>query len=126
VRRIDGGEIAEVVRKTIDIRDGKRMLRVSVGDVVAVHAAGNYVEYVLIGGGRPLARKSLAQAHRELGEREFVRIHRSWAVNASHVRELRATGAGDYQVELAEGIEAPLSRRFPQALTMLLNPAQSR
>ena len=70
---------------------------------------------------RPLARLSLSAAQRELGD-GFVRTHRSWAINAAHVRELRSVGAGDYEVELASGIKAPLSRRFPEALERLRAP----
>jgi len=43
----------------------------------------------------------------------------SWAINAAHVRELRPVGAGDYEIELASGLKAPLSRRFPAALERL-------
>jgi hypothetical protein len=106
-------------RRTVDIRDGKRLLRVPVDEVIALRAAGNYVEFLLADGRKPLARKSLAEAHRDLGEDAFVRTHRSWAVNASQVRELRSVGGGDHELELAGGIEAPLSRRFPDALTRL-------
>src|SRR6185437_7145087 len=113
--RSDGSRI-------IDIRDGKRLLRVRLDEVAAVRAAGNYVEFVLADGHRALARKSLADAHRELGEANFVRTHRSWAVNLSHVRELRSVGAGDYEIRLAGGLEAPLSRRFPAALARLRTP----
>ena len=113
--RSDGSRI-------IDIRDGKRLLRVRLDEVAAVRAAGNYVEFVLADGHRALARKSLADAHRELGEANFVRTHRSWAVNLSHVRELRSVGAGDYEIHLAGGLEAPLSRRFPAALARLRTP----
>lgn len=106
-------------RRTVDIRDGKRLLRVPIDEVIGLRAAGNYVEFLLADGRRPLARKSLADAHRELGEDEFVRTHRSWVVNANQVRELRPSGAGDHDVVLSGGVEAPLSRRFPDALTRL-------
>lgn len=104
--------------RMIDIRDGKRLLRVRIDDIVAIHAAGNYVEFLLIDDRRPLARQSLSTARRELGD-GFVRTHRSWAINAAHVREIRGLGAGDYEIELSGDFKAPLSRRFPEALAML-------
>ncbi len=107
--------------RMIDIRDGKRLLRVPIEDIHAIRAAGNYVEFVLADGRRPLVRQSLLVAQRELGS-DFIRIHRSWAVSIAHVRELRAMGAGDYEVELAGGLKAPLSRRFPEALSRLRAP----
>jgi hypothetical protein len=105
--------------RMVGIQDGKRLIRVAVEDIVAVKAAGNYVEFLLVGGRRPLARKSLRQALDELGEQSFVRTHRSWLVNVDRVREIRSVGAGDFRVELDGGAEAPLSRRFPEALVRL-------
>lgn len=103
----------------VAIQDGKRLLRIPVGEVTAVRAAGNYVEFLLLDGRRPLARKSLQQVHDELGGHGFVRTHRSWLVNVRHVREIRSIAAGDYRIELEGSMEAPLSRRFPQALVRL-------
>lgn len=111
-------------RRTIDIRDGKRLLRVPVEEIAAIRAAGNYVEFLLTDERRPLARQSLSQTQQELGEK-FIRTHRSWAINLDHMRELRAVGAGDYEVELAGGLKAPVSRRFPQALDRLRQPTNS-
>lgn len=111
-------------RRMVDIRDGKRLLRVPIEEIAAIRAAGNYVEFVLVDGRRPLTRQSLAVAERELGA-GFVRTHRSWAINAGRVRELRAVGAGDFEVQLEGGVTAPLSRRFPEALARLRSPANS-
>jgi hypothetical protein len=108
-------------RRTIDIQDGKRLLRVPIEEIAAIHAAGNYVEFALIDERRPLARESLSAAQQRLGD-DFVRTHRSWAINLALVRGLRAAGAGDYEVELAGGLKAPLSRRFPEALDRIRRP----
>ena len=108
--------------RMIDIREGKRLLRVPIDEIDALCAAGNYVEFVLARGQRALARQSLSAAQRELGD-DFIRIHRSWAINIGHVRMLRSMGTGDYEVELASGLKAPLSRRFPDALARLRKPS---
>ncbi len=112
---------ASIGRRLIDIRDGNRLLRVPLEEIIAIRAAGNYVEFVLVDDRRPLARQSLSVAQEVLGH-DFVRTHRSWAINAAHVRALRSVGAGDYEVELVSGIKAPLSRRFPEALQRLRQP----
>jgi DNA-binding LytR/AlgR family response regulator len=114
-------QAASTTRRIVDIRDGKRLLRVPIEEIAAIHAAGNYVEFLLLDDRRPLARQSLSMAQRELGD-DFVRTHRSWAINAAHVRMLRVTGAGDYEIELSGGVKAPLSRRFPDALARLRTP----
>lgn len=103
---------------SFDIRDGGRILRVPVSGIVAVSSAGNYVEFWLADGRRPLMRATLAAIEVELGGFGFVRAHRSWLVNAGAVTGLRPDGSGDWTVELG-AVEAPLSRRYPQALERL-------
>ena len=103
---------------SFDIRDGARLVRVPVSEILAVRSAGNYAEFLLVDGRRPLMRSSLGALERQLGEHGFLRTHRSWLVNPTRVTGLRPEGSGDYAVELGD-VEAPLSRRFPQALTTL-------
>ena len=109
----------------LDIKDGPRLIRSPIAEIVAVSSAGNYVEVVLADGRRPLMRSTLAAAEQVLGPHGFVRTHRSWLVNAARVRELTAVGSGDFNVTLEGGVEAPLSRRFREALLRLQATASS-
>ena len=102
-----------------DIRDGARSLRVPVGDIVAVRSAGNYVEFRLADGRAPLMRATLAAVEAQVRAHGFVRTHRSWLVNPMRVREIAPEGSGDFALALEGGLEAPLSRRFPEALAAL-------
>lgn len=101
-----------------DIRDGAKVVRTPVADILAVSSAGNYVEFMLADGRKPLMRSSLTAIEAELAPHGFVRTHRSWLVNAARVTELRPEKSGDYAVGLGD-LEAPLSRRFPDALSRL-------
>lgn len=103
---------------SFDIRDGARIIRTPLGEILAVSSAGNYVEFWLADGRRPLMRATLAAVEVELEHFGFVRAHRSWLVNAGRVTGLRPHGSGDWTVELG-AVEAPLSRRYPQALERL-------
>lgn len=103
---------------TFDIRDGAKLTRVSLSDILAVTSAGNYVEFVLRDGRRLLMRSPLSGVETELARRGFLRTHRSWLINAAKMTALRPEGSGDYTVEL-EGLNAPLSRRYPEALLKL-------
>jgi DNA-binding LytR/AlgR family response regulator len=103
---------------TFDIRDGSKITRVSLADILAVTSAGNYVEFVLADGRRLMMRSPLSALEEELHPRGFLRTHRSWIVNASRMTALKPEGSGDYTVEL-ESVRAPLSRRFPEALAKL-------
>ncbi len=111
--------VAPPPSRTYDIRDGARLLRVPVGEIVAATAAGNYVEFVLADGRRPLARSTLAAVELELAADGFLRTHRSWLVNAARVRAIEPAGSGDYTLQLEGGSGAPLSRRYPAALEAL-------
>jgi hypothetical protein len=104
---------------TFDIRDGAALLRTPTAEIVAARAAGNYVEFFLFGGRRPLMRASLRNIEAELALAGFLRTHRSWLVNARHVRALVPIGSGDFRIDLDGGQSAPLSRRFPAALARL-------
>jgi hypothetical protein len=103
---------------TFDIRDGARLTRVLVADILAVTSAGNYVEFLLKDGRRLLMRSPLSAVESDLAERGFVRTHRSWLVNEAAVTGLTPEGSGDYGVTLG-ALTAPLSRRFPAALARL-------
>ena len=101
---------------TYDIRDGASILRAPVGEIIAAKAAGNYVEFALEDGRRPLMRAPLSQVETALAQHGFVRTHRSWLVNAARVRALSPAGSGDFRIDLGCGLTAPLSRRYPNAL----------
>lgn len=105
---------------TFDIQDGARLIRIPVADILAVRSAGNYVEFVLADDRRPLMRSSLGAVLDGLSEHGFVRCHKSWGVNRARVTGLKPEGSGDYAVELG-ALEAPLSRRYPEALAALKN-----
>ena len=103
---------------TFDIRDGAKLTRVRLADILAVTSAGNYVEFLLQDGRRLLMRSPLSALESDLSDRGFVRTHRSWLVNETAVTGLTPEGSGDYGVLLGS-LTAPLSRRFPAALARL-------
>ena len=103
---------------TFDIRDGARLTRVALSEILAVSSAGNYVEFALSDGRKLLMRRPLSAVEGDLAGRGFVRTHRSWLVNEKAVTGLNPEGSGDYGVCLGS-LNVPLSRRFPDALARL-------
>ena len=101
---------------TFDIHDGQVVFRAPVAQILAARAAGNYVEFLLVDGRRPLMRAALRDIEGKLGPAGFLRTHRSWLVNEAQIRALKPAGSGDYRLELDGGVCAPLSRRYPAAL----------
>jgi hypothetical protein len=120
----DAGGDAASAPATFDIRDGASILRVAVGEILAARGAGNYVEFALEDGRRPLMRASLGAVEAQLAPHGFLRTHRSWLVNAGRVREVAAAGSGDFRLDLGCGLTAPLSRRYPEALATLKREPQ--
>lgn len=104
---------------TFDIRDGPRLVRTPVREMLAVVSAGNYVEVKLADGRSPLMRATLAAMEQALAPHGFLRTHRSWLVNPQRVRVIAPSGSGDHRLELDGGLEAPLSRRYAEALEAL-------
>lgn len=101
---------------TFDIHDGHVLFRAPVADIVAARAAGNYVEFLLTDGRRPLMRASLRDVEAKLAPAGFLRTHRSWLVNEARIRALVPAGSGDFRIDLGGDVCAPLSRRYPAAL----------
>ena len=106
---------------TFDIRDGAKLTRVRLSEILAVTSAGNYVEFALQDGRRLLMRSPLSALESDLEGRGFVRTHRSWLVNSARVTALKPEGSGDYEISLGS-LDVPLSRRFKTALTKLREP----
>ena len=114
--------VAAPARAMFDIRDGARLVRVPMAEIVAVSSAGNYVEFVMADRRRLLMRGTLAGVLAELSPAGFLRVHRSWIVNEHQVRGVAPDGSGDYTLTLAGDVVVPLSRRFPEALRQLRGP----
>ena len=108
----------EAVSETFDIKDGAKLTRVQLDEILAVSSAGNYAEFILADGRRQLMRATLSALADELAPKGFLRTHRSWLINAHRVTALHPEGSGDYRVELKD-LNVPLSRRFPAALSAL-------
>jgi hypothetical protein len=104
---------------SFDIVEGPRIHRVPVREIIAARAAGNYVEFLLEDGRRPLMRTTLARLESVLERHRFLRTHRSWIINPDRLRSISPVGSGDYRIELEAGADAPLSRRFVAAVHQL-------
>lgn len=96
----------------ITLRCGGRELRLPAGEIIAVSAAGNYVEVRTVSGVH-LARATLSGLEAMLTEAgaDPVRVHRSHLAARSAIREIVPKADGDGQARLADGSVLPVSRR---------------
>ena len=101
---------------TLDIRDGTRLFRARVADIVAAEAAGNYVSVHLNDGSTKLMRTTLSGLLDVLAQHGFVRVHRGWLVNPDRVQAMEPTGAGDWRLVLTNKLLIPMSRRYPASV----------
>ena len=87
-----------------------------------LEAAGNYV-VLHTPDGELKIRDTLANLAKRLADRDFVRVHRSYVVNLTAVREIQPWYNGDQRIVLLDGTFLNLSRRYRDDLRRRLDPA---
>jgi two-component system LytT family response regulator len=107
----------------LPIRRNGRIEVLDLGSVDWISAAGNYVE-LHSNGRRLLHRITLKHLAERLDPTRFARIHRSTVVNLERVRDLEPTPQGDWKLDLNTGDRLRLSRRYREALDVLLPARQ--
>jgi two-component system LytT family response regulator len=107
------------------IRVRRRLHSLAMGDILWIQGASQYCRLHTKRGEFVLAR-TLASLECQLDPRRFFRIHRSAIVNAAHVREVRSTGEGRYNVHLNGGLALPMGRARREILDKLLIGVGSR
>jgi two-component system LytT family response regulator len=89
--------------------------RVALADVEAVQAADNYIE-LHTASASWLDRTTLAGFLAHASASDFVRVHRSFAVNRIRIARVAPLAKGDAEITLDSGRVVPVSRRFRDAL----------
>lgn len=110
----DGGR-APCPAQRLAVRRNGRLELVAVADVLFVQAADNYTELVLLNGRRVLHDKTLDNLTAVLPD-DFERIHRSFLVRLSAVKQLHVHEGGKYEVELGAGLVLPVGRTRYKAI----------
>jgi hypothetical protein len=105
-------------------RHAHREVIVNAADIRYVEAAGNYVVLHTPQGQLKL-RETISNMERELGARDFLRVHRSYLVNLDAVKEIQPWFHGDQRLVLCDGTLLNLSRRYRDALKLRTAPAPS-
>ncbi|MGD1021655.1 MAG: LytTR family DNA-binding domain-containing protein [Candidatus Sulfotelmatobacter sp.] len=104
--------------RKIAIKAKGRILFIDPGEVVSVHAEGNYV-LLKKESGSYLLRESVSDVASKLEPYGFIRIHRSVLVNASFVEEIRPLPTGDYGLRIRSGEEYTVTRTYKKNLRAL-------
>lgn len=107
------------------IRIRRRMFSLDVSDISWIQGASQYSR-VHTKNGEYLLSRTLASLECELDPKKFFRIHRSAIVNAAHVREVRSSGDGRYNIYLHGGQALPMGRARREILEKLLSGIGSK
>jgi two-component system LytT family response regulator len=107
------------------IRIRRRMFSLEVSDISWIQGASQYSR-VHTKAGEYLLSRTLASLECELDPKRFFRIHRSAIVNAAHVREVRSSGDGRYNIYLHGGQALPMGRARREILEKLLSGIGSK
>jgi two-component system, LytTR family, response regulator len=116
--------VAKVENRTasarrILVKTRDRSVLVKVEDITWIRAAGNYVE-IHAGEATYLLRETLDGMGRQLDPDTFLRVHRSFLVNADAIQEIQPWSHGDHVIRMRDGARIRLSRRYRDRLPQLL------
>lgn len=104
-------------RLLVPVGDGLQLL-----DVDRIHwceADDNYL-HLHTDNARYTLRRTLQDLLSQLDQRQFVRVHKSAAVNLREILRLEPLFKGDYEIVLRSGITVRMSRRYNEELLRLL------
>jgi DNA-binding LytR/AlgR family response regulator len=96
----------------IFVKDGTRILKIELDELLFLKAESNYVEFVSEGGS-VLSLVSLKKLE-ELLPPEFIRIHRSYMVNKNRIAKIEegCVHVGKHRLPISQGYRDELIRRL--------------
>jgi len=94
---------------------GEQLRLIECDQIRWMEADDNYVN-IHAGQEKYVIRRTLQDMLAQLGEKQFVRIHKSVAVNIGEIAALHPLFKGDYEVQLRDGSTLRMSRRFKDAV----------
>jgi two-component system LytT family response regulator len=102
----------------IAVRVRNRIVIVPTADIRRVDAEGNYVR--LSTDRTWLHKETLTGLCERLDPAEFLRVHRSHAVNLRYLRELEPMTHGEFRIRLVDGSELVSGRAYREAIRRAL------
>lgn len=100
------------------LKDGARTHQMPEAEILFIRAADDYCEVRLADGRTLLVTMTLSRLQQGLSER-FVRVHKSYAVNRSHVTALAPRAGGGKQLTLGDGTVLPVGRAYLGAVVAM-------
>ena len=95
---------------------GNSEVLVSIEEVSYIKSAGNYIE-LYINCDSFLLRSSMKSILQKLDPSIFIRVHRQYIINISHIKKLQALGSDQPILILRDTTSIPVGRQYRSALT---------
>lgn len=108
-RAIAKGKSENDQTKVLAIKKRGRVLLIPLGNVLYAKGAGSYTELFLSDGTKELHDKSLEKLEQLLSH-SFERIHKSYLVKTSEIKEIIVKSGSKYLAELKNGEMIPIGR----------------
>lgn len=93
----------------VQTADGMQILKAD--EIVRVESYGNYTQFFLTSNRKFVSSKTLALFEFKLTESGFLRIHRSYMINAKFIAKIISDKNKSYLVEMQDGSKLEISRR---------------
>lgn len=118
LKSLDRG-VPQPFPQRLAIRSEGRVRLLDLAEIDRIVAAGNYVE-IHAGGKQHLLRETMTSLGARLDPQRFIRVSRAAIVCIAQIREVQPLFNGDFVVLLKNGAQVNGSRRFREALDVLL------
>jgi two-component system LytT family response regulator len=102
------------LQNQVFLKDGDRCYFVTLADIYAFEAQGNYTR-VYFAGGKPLIYRNLSALEQKLPAETFFRANRSWIINTQYIQQIEPAISGGFDVSLHADLKVEISRRQASA-----------
>lgn len=116
LRHIDNRE--EFLERVV-IKSGQKISIIPANDIKYIEAQDDYV-MIYSDRGNFLKQKTMKYFEENLDPAEFIRIHRSYIVNITHVKQIQLVEKETYNALLHDNIKLPVSKSGYQILKEIL------
>jgi two-component system LytT family response regulator len=103
----------------LPIKTGERTVFVRVEDVDWIDVDGDYAR-LHVGKTTHLLRETLGELEQRLPPPKFLRVHRSFIVQADRIHSIEPLFKGDYVITLRDGTKLQSGRTYRERIQQLL------
>lgn len=102
----------------LKLREKEKDINIDCRDIYFLQAFSNYIE-INLKDKKYLHRISLAEIEERFNPDHFLRIHRSYVINKSHVKTLKYLGNNEYEFELINAVKLKSGRHYSKKIAAL-------